>query len=319
MSVIEPEIEMVDRTTRSIRYLEHGWPSDLCRWHAHEEYELHLITETSGKAFVGDYIGEFKAGDLFLTGPNVPHNWISDELHSTPVGIRDMLVQFSHSSVTKLVEAFPEFTKVLDMLYASRMGVQFEGFNPTFARGHLEAIRDNKGMERILAFVRFLVRLNEHAEKKTLSSMQVTQVDSGSKHARIGTVIDHIIQNYREEFSQTEAAAAAGMAQSSFSRNFKSVTGHNFVDFITRVRVGQACSMLYGTDDQVTAICYKSGFQNLANFNRQFRKLKGMTPSDYRRLARDELSQVALAGDESHNDGYLRDVQERDIAHQKGL
>jgi AraC-like DNA-binding protein len=187
------------------------------------------------------------------------------------------------------VDAVPEFPKVLDMLYLARMGVKFEGFNPTFARGHFEAIRDNKGVERILAFVRFLVRLNEHAEKKTLSSMQVTQVDRSSKHMRIGSVIDHIIQNYREEISQTEAAASAGMAQSSFSRNFKSITGHNFVDFITRVRIGQACSMLYGTDEQVTAICYKSGFQNLANFNRQFRKLKGMTPSDYRKLARNEL------------------------------
>ncbi len=289
MSVIAPEIEMVDRTTRSIRYLEHGWPSDLCRWHAHEEYELHLITATTGKAFIGDYIGEFNAGDLFLTGPNVPHNWISDERHTETVSTRDMLVQFSHGSLTRLVEAFPEFSTVLDMLYMSRMGVQFVGFNPTFAKGHLEAIRDNQGVERILAFVRFLVRLNEHAEKKTLSSMQVTHVDSGSKHARIGTVIDHIVKNYREEISQSEAAEAAGMAQSSFSRNFKSVTGHNFVDFITRVRVGQACSMLYNTDDQVTTICYQSGFQNLANFNRQFRKLKGMTPSDYRKLARNEL------------------------------
>ena len=78
MSIIAPEIEMVDRSTRSIRYLEHGWPSDLCRWHAHEEYELHLITATRGKSFVGDHIGDFKAGDLFMTGPNLPHNWITD-------------------------------------------------------------------------------------------------------------------------------------------------------------------------------------------------------------------------------------------------
>ena len=63
MSIMIPELEYVDRITQSIRYLEHGWPSDLCCWHAHEEYELHLITATRGKAFVGDYIGDFKAGD----------------------------------------------------------------------------------------------------------------------------------------------------------------------------------------------------------------------------------------------------------------
>ena len=69
MSIIQPEIEFVDRSTRSIRYLEHGWPTDLCRWHSHEEYELHFIVETRGKAFVGDYIGDFGPGALYLTGP----------------------------------------------------------------------------------------------------------------------------------------------------------------------------------------------------------------------------------------------------------
>ena len=104
MSIIEPEIEKVDRSTRSIRYLQHGWPSDLCRWHAHEEYELHLVVETRGKVFVGDYIGDFKAGDLFMTGPNLPHNWITDQVWAETVEIRDMLIQFSHESVEKLAE-----------------------------------------------------------------------------------------------------------------------------------------------------------------------------------------------------------------------
>ena len=54
---MDPKIELVDRNTRSIRYLQHGWPSELCRWHAHEEYELHLIVETRGKAFVGESHG----------------------------------------------------------------------------------------------------------------------------------------------------------------------------------------------------------------------------------------------------------------------
>ena len=80
MSIITPEIEYVDRSIESIRYLEHGWPSDLCRWHSHREFELHLIVATRGKAFVGDYIGEFRPGSLFLTGPYLPHNWVTDEI-----------------------------------------------------------------------------------------------------------------------------------------------------------------------------------------------------------------------------------------------
>jgi len=137
MSIIQPEIEMIDRSTRSIRYLEHGW---------------------RGKAFVGDHIGDFKAGDLFMTGPNLPHNWITDQVWTEPVAVRDMLVQFSHDSVEKLAKGFPEFSPVLQMLQLAQSGILFEGFNPTFARGHMESIRDNIGAERILAFVRLLVR-----------------------------------------------------------------------------------------------------------------------------------------------------------------
>ena len=86
-----PEFEIVDRSIDSVRYLEHGWPSELCRWHAHNEYELHLITATKGKTIIGDYIGEFGCGDLFLVGPLLPHNWSSYE-HQHPVQIRDRLI-----------------------------------------------------------------------------------------------------------------------------------------------------------------------------------------------------------------------------------
>lgn len=290
MSIIAPEIEMVDRKTRSIRYLEHGWPSELCRWHAHEEYELHLITATRGKAFVGDHIGDFKAGDLFMTGPNLPHNWITDQVWSEPVAIRDMLVQFSHSSVEKLAEGFPEFAQVLQMLKLAQSGILFEGFNPTFARGHMEAIRDNKGAERILAFVRFLVRLNEHAEKKTLSSAKLIQPEGGSKQARIAEVVDYIVKNFSESLTLAQAAEMAGMTEITFSRNFQAVTGHSFVVFLNRIRIGEACGMLYASDDQIIMIAEMAGFKNLANFNRHFLKLKGMTPSEYRDIARRDLA-----------------------------
>lgn len=290
MSIIAPEIEMVDRSTRSIRYLQHGWPSDLCRWHAHQEYELHLITATRGKAFVGDYIGDFKPGDLFMTGPNLPHNWITDNVWTETVETRDMLVQFSHNSVEKLAEGFPEFSQVLQMLRLAQSGILFEDFNPTFARGHMENIRDNNGAERILAFVRFLVRLNEHAEKKTLSVAKLIQPEGGSKQARIAEVVDYVVQNYHETTSVAQAAKMAGMTEITFSRNFLSATGHSFVEFVNRIRIGEACAMLYASDDQITSISQSAGYKNLANFNRHFLKVKGMTPSEYRDTARKDLA-----------------------------
>ncbi|WP_298259019.1 AraC family transcriptional regulator [uncultured Litoreibacter sp.] len=289
MSIMVPKIEVVDRSLRSIRYLEHGWPTDLCRWHAHEEYELHLIVGTRGKAFVGDYIGEFEPGYLYLTGPNLPHNWVTDELFEEALPLRDMLVQFSHDSIEKLAIGFPEFSQVRNMLMSAKSGILFEGFNATFARGHMESIRDHEGPERILAFIRFLVRLNEHAEKRELSVAKLFQPAGGSKHGRIGLVVDHIVQHFKEDLSVAQAAKMANMTVATFSRSFQSVTGHRFVEFVNSVRIGKACGLLYATDDKVMSICHQTGFHNIANFNRQFLKLKGMTPTIYRETARKGL------------------------------
>ena len=290
MSIMHPQFEVVDRSNRSIRYLEHGWPTDLCRWHAHEEYELHLIVETRGKAFVGNFIGNFEPGSLFLTGPNLPHNWVTDSVSTEKIEIRDMLVQFSQKSFEKLAEGFPEFGGIRKMLDLAASGILFKGFNSTFARGHMEAIRDNTGPERILAFIRFLVRLNEHAEKVTLSETKLVNADGNSKYARIGNIIDHILENFDVDLNALDAAEMAGMSLTTFGRNFSSVTGHSFVEFVNRVRIGQACGMLYASDDQVTSICFDVGFKNVANFNRHFLKIKGMTPSVYRETARKQLS-----------------------------
>ena len=291
MSVMLPELEVVDRATRSIRYLEHGWPSELCRWHAHEEYELHLITATWGKAFVGDYIGEFKAGDLFMTGPNLPHNWTTDHVWSEAVATRDMLVQFSHDSIERLASGFPEFSEVLGLLQMAQSGIKFERFSPTVAREHLLAVRNSKGAERILAFLQLLVRLNQHEQKNTLSAIKLIQPVGGGKHAKIGMVVDHIVKNFADDISVSIAAGMTGMSEVTFSRNFQAVTGHGFVEFVNSVRISQACGMLVASDDQITAICHKAGYKNVANFNRQFLKIKGVSPSSYRETARKELVQ----------------------------
>jgi transcriptional regulator GlxA family with amidase domain len=154
----------------------------------------------------------------------------------------------------------------------------------------MESIRDNKGAERILAFIRFLVRLNEHAEKKTLSVAKLIQPEGGSKQARIAEVVDYVVKEFGESLSVGEAAGMAGMTEITFSRNFQAVTGHSFVEFLNRIRIGEACGMLYASDDQIISIAQTAGFKNLANFNRHFLKVKGMTPSEYRDTARKDLA-----------------------------
>ena len=290
MSIILPEIEIVDRSEKSIRYLEHGWPSKLCRWHAHKEYEVHLILETRGKAFVGDYIGNFKPGSVFLVGPSLPHNWVTDEDYSQPVEHRDMLVQFADENLRQLIRSFPEFKEIETMLERSSSGIEFDGFDPAVARHYLEQVRDQNGSERILGFLRFLLVLSKHPHQRALSVVQLTQTTENSKQTKIGEIVDKVAKHYAENLSVSWAADLAGMSEASFSRNFQAVTGNRFTEFVNRVRIGQACVMLFETEEQISSICYDVGFQNLANFNRHFQKMKNMTPSEYRNSARSSLA-----------------------------
>jgi len=281
---IKPEFEIVDKV-ETIRYLEHGWPTALCRWHAHEEYELHLVLKTSGKVFVGDYVGQFSPGSLFLTGPNLPHNWVTEESSSDVVTLRDMLINFNHNTLKKAFEAFPELAELDRLLESSRSGIEFKNYDPELAKKNLELIRDSQGMQKLMHFLNFLMELNEWPEKVTLSLTKLNPNLSSSSQYRINEVVNYVIDNYKNNISLVEAAKIVNMSESAFSRYFMKTTGNRFSEFVSRIRLGRACVMLYETDKNISTIAFSSGYNNLANFNRQFVKLKGITPREYRKTA----------------------------------
>lgn len=293
MSILA-EMEIVDYASESLRYLEHGWPSELCRWHAHEEYELHLIVDSYGKAFVGDYIGAFEPGSLYLTGPNLPHNWVTEMDEAEPLELRDVLVQFNHKNFEDAANALHEFRDVLPLLELARSGIEFVDFPFSVAREHMRRIAESKGIERMLAFLSFLNALNVYPHKTILSVVKLELKTGNKNYDRIGEVVDYVVSRYNENLSVTDAAAMAGMSETSFSRNFRNTTGNRFIDFVNRVRIGHACVLLLESDQQISSICYDVGYQNLANFNRHFSKLKNITPRAYRNTARERLKQSSL-------------------------
>ncbi len=218
--VTDPSYELMDdHEGHSLIYRQHGFPSPLVRWHFHKEYELHLIVASSGKVFIGDYIGNFAPDTLFLTGPNLPHNWISQVEPDEVVARRDMLVNFTD-----------------------------------------EVLEDGSGV---------FSELNRRA-------------------------VDYIFQHYAQDLTQEQVAAHLGMTPTYFSRFFKQAAGRGFVEFVNRLRISKSCELLARSELPVTEVCFESGFSNLSNFNRRFQQLKGMTPTGYRRLVTQRLTEQNL-------------------------
>ena len=267
-----------------IRCLDHGYPTPLARWHYHDEYELHLIVATSGKAFVGDWIGQFQPGHLVLTGPRLPHNWISLDVPEGGVQLRDRVVQFHHEPIAKACDSVPELAEVLPLLERARNGIEFFGLSDR-ARTHFERIKSSRGLERFAAFCQFMTDLSRCTDYQLLSSAQLQSFDDEVSLAQIDSIVNQLTESVAQAPSMSEFAGQLGMTESRFSRFFRRATGNNFIDFVNRVRIGRACLLLMESNRYITHICYDVGFNNVANFNRRFLEIKGMTPSEFRRHA----------------------------------
>jgi AraC-like DNA-binding protein len=268
-----------------VRCVSHGVPSPLIRWHYHEEYELHLVVATSGKFFVGDYIGDFEPGNLVLTGPRLPHNWISENVPPAGVPLRDHCIIFDRQPIKRASELMPELREVLPLLDHAAHGVEFFGIS-SLAIKYFERIAAAKHVVRLAAFFEFLGLLNRCRDYRLLSYGKGQAPEKEKATSRIDAIVNFISDNYTEPMKTTTLSRRFGMSESHFSRVFRHGTGRTFTDFVTRLRISRACQLLMQSDAQITTICYDVGFNNLANFNRRFMSVKGMTPSAFRQVFR---------------------------------
>jgi AraC-like DNA-binding protein len=267
-----------------VRCLAHGFPTPLARWHFHDEYELHLIVATSGKAFVGDWIGPFQPGHLVLCGPRLPHNWISLDMPEGGVAERDLVIQFAHAPIEHAAEQIPELAEAMALLERARHGIEFFGLSER-ALTHWHQVKSARGFARMAAFCGYLSDLARCTDYRLLSSVRMQGEVDDPGTDQINVIVNRITQDFAQALSAAELAAGLGMSESRFSRFFRRGTGNTFTDFVNRVRVNRACQLLMETERLVTHICYEVGFNNVANFNRRFLEIKGMTPSEFRRQA----------------------------------
>lgn len=280
---LAPEVEITDQSESTVRYLEHGTPSDRIHWHVHEDYELHLIVATSGKVFIGDYIGPFNPGQLILTGPRLPHNWVSH--NGSAAELRDMVLHFRPNVVNNAMQAIPELAELKPMLERARSGVEFLGIDLQETQRKMARIRDAKRMEQLSLFLSLMQELVSWRDYRLLSTVQVTSTATENTQRKINAVIEYVMENHSRPLTLSEVSSHVNMSETYFSKFFRQATGHRFVDLVNRVRISRACSLLVETDQYVTTICYTVGFNNVANFNRRFQELKGVTPRGYRKMA----------------------------------
>lgn len=251
-------------------------------WHFHPEIELTLILESSGRRWVGDHVTNYAPGDLVLIGPNVPHYWMNDVVTGTMA--HSLVIQFREDRFGEFLR-LTELKPIVALLQRSRRGIRFfGGAGLDRAAQAMQGLLHNHGLQRVLDLFSILGSLAEvEAEDyELLSSPDFMPKLDGESVSRVDKIYDYIARRSASDFSHTELAQLLGTSPSGLSHYFKRTVGCTLSAFVAEVRVGQACRQLILTDKPVSEIAFASGFETLSNFNAWFRRLRGVSPREFR-------------------------------------
>lgn len=251
--------------------------------HQHPVYELNFVERAPGvRRIVGDsneVIGEYDL--VLITSPDLEHVWEQNTCVSED--IREITIQFDIDfSANSLFDRNP-FNSMKRMMVEAQKGLCFplDAIMKVYRElDTLSSIKD--GFYAFMQFLTILYELSKCEGARALSSTSFAKIEVPSDSRRVQKVKSFIDAHYREEIRLAQLSDIAGMSDSSFSRFFKLHTGRNLSDYIIDLRLGYACRQLVDSTNSVAEICYASGFNNLSNFNRIFRKRKGCSPSEFR-------------------------------------
>jgi AraC-like DNA-binding protein len=280
-----PVLEVIQTPLeRTFRVYAHDYPFAYSGWHHHPEYELHLIRRSRGHFYVGTYAGEFGPGNLVMTGPNLPHMWVSganDRDGEGRIVGRDLVLQLSAGFAERCVAGFSDCAGLAGLLEASRAGIEFSAAASAVGAARMEALLTTDGFERMALFFNLLRILEEDRGRKSLSLKGADHECAQPK--RLERILAYIAQNFnRSDLSCREAAQVEGMGLPAFSRLFERHIKCTCVEYINHLRIYKACQLLAETEYQITTIGLEVGYDTLSTFNRNFRRLIGRTPSAFR-------------------------------------
>ena len=273
---------------RSFLWRKDDYPVRRSVWNQHPEVEIHLIRHSSGLSYVGDHIGLFGPGDLCLLGSDLPHNWVTHDMDEEILPDRDVVVQFDPAAILKGCAAFPEMRLVPGLLNRARQGIRFTGETARIGRDMLEAMEhapNGQGAAVLLGLLHRLALSEEYWTLASLPFVESIRPTSADDLDRLQRALAFMQDRFVDRPGLCAAARVAGMSETAFSRFFKRRTGNSFTEHLVSLRISAAQRLLADTDDGITDICYRAGFNNISNFNRTFLRKVGMAPSAYRRAA----------------------------------
>lgn len=260
--------------------------SPFAPWHHHPEYELVLILKGKGRRMVGDHVDRFEENDLIFTGPYLPHQWICDNENSgntESLQNEAFVIQFVHNFLGDIFFEIPENTSLKKILRESSRGYEFYGKSKSEIISILQRMIIMNDIERFYALLSIFEVFQASNEYHFLSSPASVESFLLEGNEPMQKSLQYILQNFQKQIQIKDLLEVTNMSYPTFYSKFKHAYILPFKDYLLNIRIGYACKLLFDETQNMVQIADNCGFENISNFNRLFKKIKGVTPSQYQK------------------------------------
>lgn len=248
--------------------------------HFHPEYELNFILNGKGvRRVIGDSMEDIEDIELVLVGPNLQHGW---ELHHCRnQNIHEITIQFHNDLFDQKLLSRRIMKPIKGMFERSAHGILFSKKIAEEVKPKILQLSRIDSLDYFLELISILQDLATSRNQRLLSSYSSNNKDFENSD-KIKIIYEYVQDNYQNKISLSEISGLVNMSPVSFNRFIKKRTGKTLIEYVNDTRIGNASRWLIEKDLSIAEIAFKCGFNNIANFNRVFKKSKNCTPSQYR-------------------------------------
>ena len=247
--------------------------------HQHAEIQISYIAKGSGSLIVGDSISDYKEGDILVIGGYVPHAFKSD-VSFAPKSLMHTLF-FDINSFGKEFFSISDLSNTKDFFKKSELGMRVVS-NTEIIIEEFNKLKTQNSIEQIATLL-FIISHITQSKTTPLSSFVYRKSFSDDEGKRMNDVFKYAMDRYHEPISLDEIADVANMSKNAFCRYFKKRTNKTFFQFLIEIRIENACKLILNNPElAISMISDQCGFNNIANFNRKFKALKGCSPTQFK-------------------------------------
>ena len=256
------------------------------QWHYHPEIELIYIHKGRGTRFIGNDVHRFEKDELCLIGSNLAHMWRCDPEYFTEgskLKLDVTVIYFNHDFLGDKFFNIPELKNIDSLLHKAQQGIKIKGSTKLQVKELIAKLTKATGLERITTLLSILEKIAFSKEREYINTIQNAGKIELAEADRLNKVFQYISDNFQRKITLDEIASVANLSAKAFCRYFKSKTRKTLSDFLLEVKVAHACNLILEKDMSINQVCYDSGFNNLSNFNRYFKKLMNKTPLEFKK------------------------------------